>query len=176
MRALAAFICIIGLFACGSPTEKQPQDVLEITHLAAEGVDTLNPLVIWEGDDGSRFEVTGWRIATGISLGGNKPPYENFTWRFLRPDEAQSSGIWDMDLTLFEIRNGILTIIYASTGETMVVSPSGDPLCPRYRKRLPSAQVWRLGRPRAGDPPLPDGIVLPSPMPELSFKRAPVGC
>lgn len=156
--------------ACSSPTEKKEPDVITITNLMAEGADTLNPLLIWEGNDGSRFEVTGWRIANGIGLGRNSPPYENFTWRFLRPDGDPFSGIWDMDLTFFEIRNGILTITYAGTGETMIVSPSGDPGCPEYRKRLPSAQVWRTGRPRDDDPPLPEGIVLPSPMPEVVFR------
>ena len=178
MRALAAFICIIGLFGCDVPTEEEEPDVLAFQIFSIEGVDTLNPLVIWEGTDGSRFEVTeGWIVCEGTSEPGGilaPPTQEFFTWRFGEPGAPEISGEWVVDLDYCVIRNGILEMTYGSPNATFSARTerrTGQYVdCWRFTKRLPSAPFWTSGWPRdSSNPPLPERIVFPDPMPEVRY-------
>jgi hypothetical protein len=173
MRALAAFVLLASL-SCSSSTDEGGPDSRYGLYMS-EGVDISNPIVLWEREDGIRFEITGGWIDCFEDHSADR---EVMDWQLMGPDGIRmTSGQWSMG----EVRCDLagtksLQITYVEIGDIVLTSnETVDDKCVRFTKRLPRAEVIEGGGPFGDHPPVIFGPPLPNPMPELTYKRL-FGC
>jgi len=180
MRRIISVVLAILAMACDSPTRESRPDFRWGVYSTTNRYSSIdgNALVLWERGDGARFQLT-----LGTLRCNAEEEYRDevvFNWELMELGgiiQAGNSGQWEMGEVLCDLlgESGLRFTI-ASTGETLT---SKDELrfgeCLRITMSLPAREAWLLGSPWYQSNPLPDGVVFPEPMPEMTFE-GPLWC
>ncbi len=88
-----------------------------------------------------------------------------------------TEGWWDVGPIRCDlVGSHSVNFIYESTGATIASSAyTNVGKCYEFTRRLPGGETWWAGKPLIGDPPIPEPVVLPDPMPEATY-RGPLLC
>ncbi len=184
-RSLLLLFTLFLLSSCSSSTSP-PEPTSDFRYTTYHPVAT-GPIVIWEGQDGSRFQLT-----TGGTMhmhcgdpnaGGYVPSWETLKWVYLWPDGAIRDS-WEGYPNLFM---GAECELVGSLGVSLTFSgvdslnnpfsettPSANEVlvggCLQFTKQLPGGDVVQYWADFNGMPELFDEIDFPDPMPEVTYR------